>query len=111
MKKKVKNILKPLKYLFLVVCALGIMADIFLFKSSLGFLILVIFLFWLLAVWLFEFSAKISFYLSLGFLSLIMLMMIFKVPVVPGKVTVWLYLILFWAVVQQLITLLEDSKR
>ena len=110
MKKKIKNILRPVKYLFLITFALGIFGDILLFKNSLGFIIPFIFFLWLLTVWLFEFSAKISFYLSLAFLPMIMLMMIFKLPVVPGKMTVWLYLFLFWAVIQQLVELMKDSK-
>jgi len=111
MKKKIKNILEPVKYLFLIVFAIGVFSDIFLFKISLGLMIPFIFILWPLIVWLFEFSAKISFYLSLTFLLIIMLVMIFKLSVVPNKASVWLYLFLFWAVVQQLITLLKDSKR
>ena len=61
MKKKIKNILKPLKYLFLSVFVIAVFVDVFIFKMSLGFLILFIFLLWLLNVWLFSHKAKCLF--------------------------------------------------
>jgi len=109
MEKKIKKFLKPLKYLFLIAFALGIFADVFLFKLSLGPLTLLIFALWILTVWLFEFSAKISFYLAFVFLGLTFLLMVFRVAVIPGKAIVWLYLFLFWATAQQLKDLLKDS--
>ena len=111
MEKKIKIFLKPLRFLILMAFVLGVFGDVFLFKLSLGLFTLFVFILWLLAVWLFEFSAKISFYLSFAFLALTLLFMVFKVMIVPNKTSVWLYLFLFWAVVQQLITLLKDSRR
>ena len=111
MEKKIKKFLKPVRYLFLIACALGIFADVFLFKLSLGPLTLLIFALWILTVWLFEFSAKISFYLTFVFLSLTFLLMVFKVAIIPGKTIVWLYLFLFWAVGQQLVELMKDAKK
>ena len=110
MKNKIKNILESVKYLFLIAFALGIFGDIFHFKNSLGFIIIFIFILWPLTVWLFEFSAKISFYLSFAFLALTLLLMVFKVVIIPNKASVWLYLLLFWAVIQQLVELIKDSK-
>jgi len=96
--------------LFLITCALAIFADVFLFKLSLGPLTLLIFVLWTLTVWLFEFSAKISFYLAFAFLGLTFLLMIFRVAVIPGKAVVWLHLFLFWAVIQQLTELMKNSE-
>jgi len=110
MKKKIKKFLKLFRYLFLIGCALGIFADVFLFKLSLGPLTLFIFVLWTLAVWLFEFSAKISFYLAFAFLGLTFLLMIFRVAVIPEKAVVWLYLFLFWGVLQQLLELIRNKS-
>jgi len=71
---------------------------------------LFVFILWLLSVWLFEFSAKISFYLSLVFLAMTLIFLIFKVAFIPNKVSVWLYFFLFLAVIQQLVELIKDSK-
>ena len=111
MEKKIKIFLKPLRFLILMAFVLGVFGDVFLFKLSLGLFTLFIFILWLLAVWLFEFTAKISFYLSFAFLALTLLLMTFKVIIIPNKASVWIYLFLFLAVVQQLITLLKESKR
>jgi hypothetical protein len=111
MKKKIKNILDHIKYLFLIAFTIGIFSDIFLFKTtSLDLLTLFVFISWLLIIWLFEFSAKISFYLSLAFLAIILIFLTFKVAFIPNKVSVWLYLFLFWAAAQQLVELMKDSK-
>jgi len=109
MKKKIKNILRPVKYLFLIAFALGIFGDIFLFKNSLGFIIIFIFFLWLLTVWLFGYSPKVSFYIVFAFLGLILILLVFKVMIIPNKAAVWLYLFLFWATAQQLKDLLKDS--
>ncbi len=103
--------LKPLKYLFLVTFAISVFMDVFIFKSSLGFLILFIFTLWLLIVWLFNYKARMSFYLALAFLGLLFFLMIFKLTIISGKAMVWLYLFFFWAVCQQLKELLEDSSK
>jgi len=107
----VAKFLKPVKYLFLIAFAIGIFADVFIFKLSLGLLTLFIFVLWILTVWLFEFPAKISFYLTFVFLGLTFLLMVFKVMIIPNKAAVWLYLFLFWAVVQQLTELMKDSGK
>ena len=109
--KKIKKVLKPLKYLFLVVFSLAVFLDIFIFKIPLGFLILFIFSLWILSVWLFNYKAKISFYLALSFLALLFFLMILKLAIISDKVAVWLYLFFFWAVCQQLKELLEDSSK
>ena len=111
MKNKIKNILKPLKYFFLITFTIAVFIDVFIFKMSLGFLILFIFLCWLLNVWLFNYKAKMSFYLALSFLGLLFFLMSFKLGVISDKAMVWLYFFFFWAVVQQLKELLEDSSK
>lgn len=109
MKKKIRKNLKPFGYLFLFILGLAVFMDVFIFKISLGFLILIFFLCWGLSVWLLGYKAKISFYLSLAFLGLLFFLMVFKLMIISSKAVVWLYFFFFWAVAQQLKELLKDS--
>jgi hypothetical protein len=98
-------------FLWLTLCILGILLDIFVFKFTSDLLILFLIGLWILSVFHFKLKGKISISLALSFLILCPFLLIFKKGLIAEKSATWVYMFLVVGVTQLFVRYLREERK
>lgn len=114
--KKVDNLIAgfPKQYhsFLLAFFAVGVMSDLFLFKTNFDLRLFILIGLWLFIVKVYRLKSDSTFKLALVFLILLFIFFIFDYEsFTTERIAVWIYLILAVGVIQQLFEIKEKKER
>ncbi len=109
MKRVISFVAKKLKWIFLISSFIGIIWDIFYFQSNSDVLRIILMSLWILAIVGFQIKSKASYLLTLLFLIIFPLLLIFKKYFFAERMAVWAYLMLAIGAIHSVVAILTKT--
>lgn len=90
---------------------LGVIADVFVFKSSSDLLILFLVILWVLSIKYFRLKEEVSVVGGLAFLFICPFLLVFEKETIAEKAAIWAYVFLAVGVIQTLIEYMRENRK